>query len=333
MVESKLVTQFKRPKNVNYKQVELNKNTGIFQAKPYERGFATTIGNSLRRTLLSSLQGYAVVAVKFSKINNEFQNIKGVFQDTTEILLNFKKVAVRLLDKEKQSRVLHFDIKGKKDFHAKDLALDSNIKIGNPDFLIFNSNKEANFKMDVQIDYGRGYIPSSFFADSIETKGAIPIDADFSPVEKVTFNVGSVRVNNRSNYEELNMEITTRGVITPEEALREGAQLLKELYFTFNSVDTTVMTAAIDDKHEKQKDEQLKIFYDSVLTIPFAVRTHFFLKINDIREIGQLVTKTDSELQNKKKFTEGVLEDIKEKLKEQNLSLGMKNINYVQKAV
>jgi len=331
MVEKKLVAEFKRPKVVEFKQEVEEKMVGVFSAKPYERGFGTTIGNSLRRTLLAAIPGNAIIAVKFDKINNEFQNIKGVYQDTTEIIANLKKVAILLKDANIKSRVLTFEIKGKRVFKASDLKVDETIEIGNPDHIIFTANKDADFEFSLQIDYGRGYVTAEMFSDSIETPGAIVMDADYSPVKNVTFEVSPVRIGNRNDYEKLQLEVRTNGLISPEKALQEAAQILKESYFTFNNVETEILTSAVDDRREGLASDKDKIFYQSVYGMEFTVRTYYFLKINDIRQIGQLVTKTEEELQEKKKWSEEVVADIKERLALHKLSLGMKNIDYVQK--
>ena len=236
MIDNKLIAEFKRPKSVELKYDISQRDFGVFSAKPYERGFATTVGNSIRRTLLSSVPGYAIIAFKCDEINNEFQNIKGVYQDTAEILVNLKNVYIALKDPQVTSRILHFDIKGKKDFYAKDFATDSNIEIGNPNKLIFSSNKEADFSFDVQVDYGRGYVPSEMLDNLIEVDGTIAVDGNYSPILNVAFSVDSVRVGTRNDYEQLNLEIKTKGVISPEEALKNATQILKESYLTFNDV-------------------------------------------------------------------------------------------------
>ncbi len=331
MVEKKLVAEFKRPKVVEFKQEVDEKHIGVFSAKPYERGFAITVGNSLRRTLMAAIPGNAIIAVKFDKINNEFQNIKGVYQDTTEIIANLKKVAILLKDQNIKSRVLTFEIKGKRVFKAADLKVDETIEVGNPDHIVFTANKDADFEFSVQVDYGRGYVPAEMFSDSIETPGAIVMDADYSPVKNVSFEVSPVRIGNRNDYEKLQLEVRTNGLISPEKALQEAAQILKESYLTFNNVETEVLTSAVDDRREGLSNDKDKIFYQSVYGMEFTVRTYYFLKINDIRQVGQLVTKTEEELREKKKWSEEVISDIKERLALHKLTLGMKNIDYVQK--
>jgi DNA-directed RNA polymerase subunit alpha len=331
MVEKKLVSEFKRPSGVEYKQEVEEKDLGVFVAKPYERGFGITVGNSLRRTLLSAMPGSAIIAVKFDKINNEFQNLKGVLQDTTEIIANLKTVAISLKDPNVKNRVLHFEIKGKRVFKASDLKIDETIDIGNPDHIIFSANKEADFEMTLQVESGRGYVPSEQLKDSVEAQGVILLDANYSPIRNVAFEISPIRIGNRNDYEKLSLSIHTNGLISPEEALREAAQILKESYFTFNNIETEVITQAVDDRRESVSTDKDRVFYQSVYLLELTVRSYYFLKLNEIRQIGQLVTKTEEEIKDKKKFSAPVLEDIKEKLALRNLTLGMKNIDYVAK--
>ena len=333
MIDNRLIAEFKRPKAVEFKRESQKKNEGVFTAMPYERGFAVTVGNSIRRTLLSSVPGYAIIAFKADKINNEFQNIPGVYQDTSELLVNLKNVHIALNDPQMKSRVLHFDIKGSKNFLAKDLAVDANIVIGNPDFLIFSTNKSANFSFEVQVDYGRGYVPSEAFEDMIEIAGTIPIDGNYSPVLNVSFKVDELRASQRKYYEKLTISVNTKGILAPEDALKTASQILKECYYTFNNMDTEILTTEVDSQGDQEEDKEGEIFSKSVYTIPLSVRTHFFLKINEIRKIGQLVTKTEEDIRSKSKFTEFILDDIKEALETKELHLGMTNIPYVSPVV
>lgn len=332
MVEQKLVSDFKRPKGVEFLIEQDNGKLGKFSAHPYERGFATTIGNSLRRTLLSSVPGYAIIAAKFDCINNEYQNIPGVYQDTAEILVNLRNVAIKILDENVTSKVFHYEINGKCDFTAADLVKDSTVMVGNPDHLIMKCNKDANFTMDVEVRWGRGYVPADEYQNAIETEGVILIDANYSPINRVSYEVEKIRLANRSDYEKLSMEIETNGVISPENALKEAAQILKESYMTFNNIELEAMlTSAVDDRKEGGEIEKDKIFLESVFCLGMTVRTYYFLKINDIREVGQLVTKTEEEIRSKEGFCEKILDDIKVRLDLKNLTLGMKDINYSPK--
>ena len=332
MLTMQLVKTFKRPKDVEFKKDIDNPYKGLFLVKPYEKGFGITIGNSIRRTLLSSISGHSIVAFKSDGIKNEFENIAGVYHDTTEILVNFKNVHIGLVGEEVNSRVLRFDIKGKKDFYAKDLAVDKGIIIGNGDKLLFSANETSNFSFEIQINKGTGYVDSEVFVNHINTEGAIVIDGNFSPVLNVSFSVEPLNSNEflGEEYEKLEMEIVTNGVVSSEKALERACQILKESYFTFTDIEETAVTSPVSEEIEKQYLQE-SIYQKSVYTLPFSVRTHFFLKFNEIREIGELVLKTEDEIKEKAKFNNYILEDIQQILASKSMNLGMTNINYVRR--
>ena len=328
-----LLSSLKRPSQVEFRQVERKAHLGTFKIKPYERGFGITVGNSLRRVLLSVMPGHAVVAVKLSDINNEFQNIPGVYEDTVELLANLKVLALGFKDANIKSKVYKFEFKGEGTFHAKDfLKKDSNLIVGNGDHKIFSHNKETNFTMDVQIERGRGYIDSELIQKHIEVAGAIPLDANYSPILNVQTKVHPLTVENASHYEELEISIETNGIIAPESALREAVQILKEAYLPFKDISSEPILTPVRADWDKKVKEKNTIFNESVYCIEFAVRTHFFLKVNEIKEIGQLVLKEEEDLRLKKHFNENILSDIQEKLEKKELHVGMKNIDYVEKA-
>lgn len=333
MIDNKLVSDFKRPRGVSLRTLDETGNVARFTASPYERGFATTLGNSLRRTLLSSLSGYAIVAVNFDGIMSEYEGIPGVTEDPTTICINLKKVAIALAGGDAHSRVLHYEVKGKKDFTAGDLIKDDNIIIGNPDFVLFRANKDANFSFDIQVSQGKGYVPSEAIEANIEVRGTIPLDADYSPVKKVGFSVQPTSVGGRTDFERMDMVVETNGVVSPKDALTSAAQILKECYFTFSEVEEELLTTAVDDVKVLKKNEEDEVFNKTAHQLDVLVKTHYFFKVNDIREIGQLVMQKEADLRSKKRFEEEILFDIVNVLREQNLSLDMKGVNYVAKRV
>ncbi len=327
-----LINDFKRPKYVKLTAASENKNSSTFVASPYEKGVATTIGNSLRRILYSALPGYAIVAVKFSNINSEFDNIPGVVEDTTMILLNFKQVAIALKDENIKNKVLKFDIKGKTEFTAKQIQeAESGIIIGNPEFVIFRTNSNTEFSLDIQISQGRGYIPSEMIEGDVEVRGAIPLDADYSPIKKVGFTSEPTKVGSRDDFEKLLITIETKGTINGVVALQRAAQILKECCLTFSEVDKEIFTTPIKEDLSPEKDSKDLIFYESVHNLNVMVKTHYFFKVNGFLEIGQLVTKNDAYIRSRKKVDEEIIQDIQNGLIQKNLSLNMKGINYVEK--
>ncbi len=331
MINNILIGDFKRPKSASYKLVEENKNIANFTVGPYQRGVASTIGNSLRRILLSSLPGYAITGVKFDKINNEFDNVEGVFEDTAIICVNLKKVSIKLKDDNIKNKILNFSIKGKKEFTANDIALaDPAVEVGNPELVIFSTNKNADFNFTIQISYGRGYVPSEYFIDNIEVKGTIVLDADFSPIKSCGFLVGSMKLGTKNDFEKLDLKIETKGVITPEESLKAAAQILKECFLTFNEIEEDALTTPIESRDKVNKAGKDLIFHQTIHDFPLLIKTHYFLKVNNIHEIGQLVTKSELYLKSKKGFDEEILEDIIRNLKSKSLDLNMKGINYLE---
>lgn len=318
----------KRPESVVFSLIEGDKNKAVFSVSPYERGFSVTMGNTLRRLLLSSVEGYAIVAVYFDCINNEFESIGGVIEETAEIILNLKRVNIALADETLKSRTLRFEIKGKKKFFAKDLQVDSEVVIGNPDLLIFESTADAGFSFEIQINKGWGYRPSEEIEPFLDKKGAIALDASFSPVSLVSYETRPVSIEGVRNYEELLLTVHTRGAMSPQVAIQKAVSLLKECIWSYEEFkEHSVMKAvSIQEKEDAKNDE---IYNKSIFYGNFSMRTCFFLKSNDILEMGQLVLRTEKELTDKPHFNEFILEDIKVNLERMGLKLGMKDIAYV----
>ena len=318
MIENSTLTKLKRPSKVTYEVSSSNKNIAVFLAKPFEKGAATTIGNSFRRILLSSLDGSAIIAVRFSNINNEFDNIKGVYEDTIEICANLKKVVIAFGNDALNQKVLRFDIKGQQKFYAKDLAADSgDIQIGNPEHLIFESNENADFNFEIQISKGNGYIPSEEIQKLVEVIGIIPLDADFSPIKKVAYKVGSVRYGGRNDYEKLELTIETKGLGSPEEFFKNASLLLREYFLTFDNLEeqeTNLLTEEIG----MDVDENVALvagddFDQSVYDLDFSIKTLYFLCKNSLNKKGDLMSKTEEELKNMQAITEDILTDIRVK--------------------
>lgn len=327
-----LISDFKRPKYTKMAVLADNKNVSSFVASPYERGMAITIGNSLRRILYSSLPGYAIVAVKFSNITSEFDTIPGVLEDTTSILLNLKSVPVTIKDENVKNKVVKFEVKGKIDFTAQEITkADGGVIVGDPDQVIFSANKAADFSFEIQISQGRGYVPSEVIENNIEVRGAIPLDADYSPIKKVAFNATPTKVGTRDDFEKLEIMVETKGTIDAEVALKRAAQILKECCFTFSEIEKEVLTTPIEEEISTEKDSKDLVYYETVHNLNLLVKTHYFLKINGIIEIGQLVTKNEAYIRSRKKVDEEIIADIQNALMQKNLTLNMKGINYVEK--
>ncbi|MDH5681617.1 MAG: DNA-directed RNA polymerase subunit alpha, partial [Spirochaetota bacterium] len=223
MAHKNLLRDFKRPKNILFEHEEVNPFYGRFVAAPFERGFGMTIANSIRRTLLSSIQGYAITALRVEYVNeegknallsNEFECIHGVVEDTIQIVQNLKNVHLKLLD-DSENKTVFIEKKGEGAFTAKDLETDTNVQVLNPDFVIATLNEDASLFIELQVDLGRGYVAAERNLEYIQTIGTVPIDALFSPVRRVNFKVENTRVGQRTDYDKFILEVWTDGTITP----------------------------------------------------------------------------------------------------------------------
>jgi DNA-directed RNA polymerase subunit alpha len=245
-----LLKPIKKPKELIYETIESQPNYGKFIAQPFEKGFATTIGNALRRTLLSSIEGSAITAIKIEGVEHEFTSIPGVLEDVSRIILNLKKVRLVYETEHKdEPKVIHIEKRGAGIFTAGDLAVDSSIQILNPELVIATLNEDAELIMDLQIEYGRGYVSAEAFKKNIEEIGTIPIDALFSPIQKVNFTVEELSKGTRNEYEKLIIEIWTDSSIKPEDALGQAAKILKDQLSVFINFEESV--------DQKEEDTEL----------------------------------------------------------------------------
>ena len=315
MIESNILAKLKRPSKVAYEFNKSDSNIGVFIAKPFERGAAMTVGNAFRRVLLSSLDGYAIVAVRFDNINNEFDNIKAVYEDTIEICANLKKVVIGFKNNVLEHKILHFDIKGKKQFYAKDLVVDNDIEVGNPEHLIFSSSDEANFSFDLQISKGNGYIPSEEIQKFIETIGIIPLDADFSPIKKVSYKVSNIRYSGRNDYDKLELIVETKGLGSPENFVKDASFLLREYFLTFDELEEqqSSFTEAVGIESDETVLVASDDFDQSVYDLDFSIKTLYFLRKNNLSKKGDLMSKTEEELKKMEIMTDDILTDIRVK--------------------
>lgn len=333
MAKVNLLKGFKRPKSIALETDKNNEFYGEFTAGPFEKGFGVTIANSLRRALLSSIQGYAVTAIKVdytdkgkkSLLTNEFETIKGVKEDTIDILANLKRVDLTLLDGA-ESRLITIEKKGSGVFKAGDLQVDGNIKVINPELVIATTDDEADFIMDIQIDLGRGYLSvDKMGKDFIETIGTIPIDAHFSPIRNVAIDVQKTRVGQRGDYDKIKLSITTNGAISPEESLSQAARILREHYGCFDRFEDEPV---FDESEYDEIEEKLKkILGTPVEELELSVRSSNCLKMANIQTIGDLVQRSEEEMVKTKNFGKKSLAEIQNKLKSYGLSLGMKDLS------
>lgn len=292
-----------------------------FVCQPFERGFATTIGNSLRRILLSSIRGAAITSVKVENALHEFTTIDGVREDLADIILNFKLVRLKLNDGESHTVVI--EKKGPGVVTAGDIKGGAFVEVMNPDLTICTITSNATFRAELEVKWGKGYKSAELNKQADQPIGVIPIDASFSPIKRIQYIVNQARVGQQTDYDRLTLEIETDGSVTPESALAYAAKILKEqmtifINFDEESAEPDVIESS-DDEHEKYPP-----FLDKdVDDLELSVRSANCLKNAKIQYIGQLVQKSDAEMLKTKNFGRKSLNEIRALLAEHNLNLGM----------
>lgn len=312
--------QMIRPDKV---QVTSNPSYGKFVCEPLERGFGITIGNSLRRIVLSSLYGAAITAVKFDGVMHEFSVIPGVLEDVSEIILNLKEVRFKVSDAEPKTVTL--EASGEGEVTAGDiLSEDGKCEVLNPKHHIASLDKKGKLSLSMTVKYGKGYSLAEANKDEGSPAGTIPIDAVFSPIRRVNFVVGNARVGQRTDYDKLTMEVWTDGSIMPEDAVAYAAKILKEQMTIFINFDEEMEPPPEETAASKEKPKFNENLYRSVEELELSVRSANCLKNADINKIWQLVSKTEAEMLKTKNFGRKSLNEIKEVLSEMGLSLGMK---------
>jgi DNA-directed RNA polymerase subunit alpha len=310
---------FQRPKRLEADRASLTPTYGQFVAEPFERGFGTTIGNSLRRALLSSIQGAAVTAVKIEGVFHEFSTIPGVLEDTTDIILNLKNLKVRLHGDEHRTIVIDAKAQGK--VTGKDIEAGGHVDVLNPDLHIATLNKEGRLYIEMTVKRGRGYMPAERNFDEDHDPMLIPIDAIYSPVLKANFTVEKTRVGHATDYDKLLLDVETDGSITPEDAIAQAAKILKDhfqIFITFEEGPEEVVAQVDEERHRL-----LTNLRKSVEELELSVRSYNCLKNASIKTIAELVQKTDAEMLKTRNFGRKSLNEIKEILTDMGLSLGM----------
>jgi len=294
---------------------------GKFVCEPLERGFGITLGNSLRRILLSSLQGAAIVSVKFDGVPHEFTTIPGVKEDVTDIVLNLKEVNLDVIDEEEEIKII-LDDKGEKELTAGDIICDGKVEIMNPDQHIATLNKDAHLHAEMTVKTGRGYVPAEKNATEDQSIGVIFIDALFSPIRRVSYVVGNARVGQKTDYDKLTLEIWTDGIVIPQDALAFAAKILKEQVTPFINFEEEEEEEV--EKEEKEEEEKInENLFRSVSELELSVRSSNCLKNANIKYIYELVQKTESEMLKTKNFGRKSLNEIKGILEEMDLQFGM----------
>jgi DNA-directed RNA polymerase subunit alpha len=309
-----------QPKRIDIDETTHTRFYGEFSCQPLERGFGTTLGNALRRILLSSIQGAAIVSVKFDGVLHEFSTIPGVKEDVTDIILNLK--GVRLKYQQDGPRTIHIDASREGVITAADIETDGTVEILNPDHYIATLVGDASFNVEMAVKMGKGYVPAQKERDPEQSEGTINIDAIFSPIKKVNYNVTYSRVGQVADYDRLILEIWTDGSVLPDDALAYAAKILKEqldIFINFSEAEEEVAVREIEEP-----DDVNDILQRHVDDLELSVRSANCLKNAGINLIGELVQKTEAEMLKTKNFGRKSLNEIKEILSESGLGFGMK---------
>lgn len=299
---------------------------GKFECEPLERGFGITIGNSLRRILLSSLQGAAIVSVKFDNVLHEFSSIPGVMEDVTEIILNLKEINLKLIDTE--DAVIYINKEGEGVVTAGDIQKHESVEVLNPEQPIATMTSKGRLNMEMVVRMGKGYVPAEKNTGSNHPIGIILLDAIYSPIKKVNYVVTNARVGQITDYDKLTIEIWTDGSVVPEDALAYSAKILKEQMTSFINFEEE------PEPVEEKEEEGVKLnenLFRPVSELELSVRSANCLKNAEITLIGELVQKTEAEMLKTKNFGRKSLNEIKTILSEMGLSLGMKLENFPPK--
>jgi DNA-directed RNA polymerase subunit alpha len=310
------------PKRLTKEESTATETYAKFVAEPFETGYGHTIGNSLRRVLLSSLEGAAITSIKVDGAMHEFTTVDGVVEDVTDIILNLKKILFKAHSREPQTLLLSVNKDGA--VTAVDIELNQNIELVNPKQHICTLDKKKKFEMELEVKVGRGFCPGDENKKPNQAIGVIAIDSLFSPVTRVRYAVESARVGQRTDYDRLLVEIWTDGRITPDDALTQASAILQHHLDVFVGYDkNAVEFEEVVDKQDEEKNKLKKLLSMSVNEIELSVRAANCLNNANITTVGQLAMKTEAEMLKYRNFGKKSLNEIKEKLSTLGLTLGM----------
>jgi DNA-directed RNA polymerase subunit alpha len=318
-----------RPKTLDVEKETLSATYGKFTCDPLERGFGTTLGNSIRRVLLSSLQGAAITAIKIDGVVHEFQTLPDVVEDVTDIVLNLKETLLKVEDP--RPKVIRLDKDGEGKVTAGDITCVDGVSVLNPEHPIATLSRGGKLHMELMVQTGRGYVPADRNKSANMSVGTIPIDALFAPVKKVNYTVTNARVGQQTDYDKLTLEVWTDGSVRPDDAVAFAAKILKDQLSIFINFEET--EEPIEETVSEEAAKLNENLDKSVDELELSVRSANCLQNANIRYIGELVQKTEAEMLKTKNFGRKSLKEIKEILAEMGLTLGMKLDGWVPPAL
>ncbi len=322
----------KMPESVVLEDATATETYGKFSIQPLERGFGITLGNSFRRVLLSSIPGSAINAIKIDGVLHEFTNVPGVLEDVTEIILNLKKVRMRLLNKK--TNKIDLTLHGPSKFIAGDLQkFCPDIEILNPEQHIATLNAEAKIVVELRIGTGKGYVPSSEQVIPDQTIGIIPIDSIYTPIRKVVYDVKNVRIGESNDFEALTLEIFTDGSIKPEDALSSAGTILRDHINLFINFDVEQEEQKVENEKDAESERIRKILLTSVDDLELSVRSHNCLKAANIKTLADLVKRDESEMLKFRNFGRKSLAELIEIVETYGLDFGMDVDKYIKEPI
>lgn len=318
------ILDFQQPdKVIMHKETD---NYGLFEFSPLERGYGVTVGNAMRRILLSSLEGWAITSMRIPGVDHEFSTIKGVLEDVTEIVLNLKQVRFKKVIDSNESEKIFISLKGKDQFTAGEIARYTNaFEILNPDFVICTMEPYVNLEIELTVEKGRGYVPAEENIQENAPIGEIAIDSIFTPIKNVNYHVEDFRVEQRTDYEKLIFEVKTDGSIHPEEALKEASKIMIRHLVLFS--DESILEDTQVESQKNEVDENMlhmrKILKTSLSDLDLSVRAYNCLKAAEIRTLGELVSYHIEDLLKFRNFGKKSLTELEDFVKEKGLNFGM----------
>jgi DNA-directed RNA polymerase subunit alpha len=323
------VSYLKMPETVVLDESSYTNTLGRFSLQPLERGYGVTLGNSIRRVLLSSLTGAAITAVKFSGVLHEFTTIEGVVEDVSEIILNLKQVRMKLLNKKPNKIDISFN--GEGEWTASDIQKNSaEVEILNPELHIATLNKNAKFDVELRVGKGKGYIPAAENVSPDYSIGVIPIDSIFTPIKNVKFDVENVRIGDKNDFEKLTIEIATDGSITPDDALTQAAKIMRDHIQLFINFDIDQEEEQAVSQKDSEKERIKRILLTSVDDLELSVRSHNCLKAANIKNLADLVKRDESEMLRFRNFGRKSLAELMEIVENLGLEFGMDIDKYLK---
>ncbi|HBQ29909.1 DNA-directed RNA polymerase subunit alpha [Mitsuokella multacida] len=313
-----------KPK-IEIAEISEDNRYGKFICEPLERGYGTTFGNSLRRMLLSSLEGAAITSIRIDGVLHEFSTIPGVRDDVTNIVLNLKELCLKMAGNE--PRIIRIDVEGEKEVTAADIICDADIEILNPDLHIATVNEDGKLKIEMTVERGRGYVPAEKNKKPDDTIGVIPIDSIFSPVKRVNYTVQDTRVGNVTDYDRLILEVWTDGSLRPEEAVSKAAGILVMHLKLFQNMDGLPEEEEEEEATfpEEEEDDSSKVLDMTIEDIDLSVRSFNCLKRANINTVADLAEKTEDDMMKVRNLGRKSLEEVKKKLEELGLTLKQNN--------